>query len=417
MEHTAERLALLYRVSQAFNSSLDLATVLNTVMDEAIAVTRAERGFLMLREGDRLIFRTARGIDRQTIDEPQFQVSRGVIQRVAEEGRPLLTSDAQRDAQLHSRSSVIGLGLRAILCVPLRVKDATIGVVYLDNRIQAGIFTAEDLDLFNSIAASAAIAIENARLHLIELEQARIEREMQLARSMQQSLLPHSMPHAPGWEVGALWWPARTVAGDFYDFQGDTRRLGVTIGDVCDKGMPAALFMALSRTILRSTLGSSPSLAAAVGRANRLICADATDGMFVTMCHAQIDTLSGQVTYVNAGHLQPIFYHCSADRFEPLYSHNLALGLESEAVFSDQTLHLAEGDILLLVTDGATDITNAAGEAFGADRLREVIFSSRRLPATGMVATLETALHGFVGAAPQFVDDITLVLVKRVPLQ
>src|SRR5512135_323380 len=117
---SAERLALLYRVSQDFNSSLDLDEVLNRVIDEVITAVRAERGFLMLHDtSGQLRFRVARGIDRNTIEQPQFQVSRSVISRVAEEGRPLLTSNAQDDASLKAQHSVSILGLRAILCVPL----------------------------------------------------------------------------------------------------------------------------------------------------------------------------------------------------------------------------------------------------------------------------------------------------------
>ncbi|HEX7587295.1 MAG TPA: GAF domain-containing protein, partial [Anaerolineae bacterium] len=162
---TADRLALLYRVSQTFNLSLDLDAVLARVMDEVIAATNAERGFLMLTEANgKLVFRTARAMDRETIEAPEFQISRGLVERVAREGQPLLTSDAQNDSWLSTRPSVAGLLLRSILCVPLQSKGATIGVIYVDNRVQAGIFTQDDLDLLSALGHQAAFAIENARL-------------------------------------------------------------------------------------------------------------------------------------------------------------------------------------------------------------------------------------------------------------
>ncbi len=134
-----DRLSLLYKLSRTFSSSLDLDEVLNLVMDEVIDVMKAERGFVMLREDDgRLTFRAARGIDRETIDDPQFQVSRSVVERVAYEGQPMLTGDAQMDDWLSLRKSVISLGLRSILCVPLTVKERVSGVIYVDNRLQAG---------------------------------------------------------------------------------------------------------------------------------------------------------------------------------------------------------------------------------------------------------------------------------------
>ena len=139
-------------------------------MDEVITVTKAERGFVML-VGDQkdLVFHAARGMEHTTIQDPGFQVSRGIVDRVAREGQPMLTSDAQSDSELSLRQSVINLKLRSVLCVPLLVKGKTIGVIYVDNRLQAGIFMQDDLDLLNAIAASAAIAIENARLYQLSV--------------------------------------------------------------------------------------------------------------------------------------------------------------------------------------------------------------------------------------------------------
>src|SRR5512137_227685 len=175
IQASADRLALLYRISQDFNSSLDLNEVLNRVIDEVIAAVRAERGFLMLRDATgQLHFRVARGIDRHTIEQPQFQVSRSVIKRVAEEGRSLLTSNAQADAALKAQQSVMILGLSSILCVPLQIKGALLGVIYVDNRVQSGIFQPADLELLNAIASNAATAIENARLYQVAVKQGRL---------------------------------------------------------------------------------------------------------------------------------------------------------------------------------------------------------------------------------------------------
>ncbi len=205
----AERLALLARLAQQFNSSLDLNEVLSRVMDEVIAAVRAERGFVMLHDDDgRLLFQVARNMDQSTIDEPGFQVSRGVIERVAAEGRTLLSSDAQHDDRFSMRQSVVSLGLRSILCAPLIVRDQTTGVIYVDSRLQAGIFTPDDRELLTGIASSAAIAIENARLYQAAVEKGRLERELQMARDLQAGLLPHDVPVLPGWEFASKWQPA-----------------------------------------------------------------------------------------------------------------------------------------------------------------------------------------------------------------
>ena len=416
MQPPGDRLALLYRVSQAFNSSLELDQVLNSVMDEVIAATRAERGFIVLRDGqDGLAFRAARGIDQQTLDAPEFQVSRGVVERVISEGRPLLASNAQTDDWLAKRATIITLGLRSILCVPLQLKTAILGVIYVDNRLQAGVFSQGDLDLLAAIASSAAIDIENARLYAVAVEKGRMERELQVAHDLQASLLPRSMPVISGWDIAAMWLPAREVAGDFYDFVTAGRRLGIVIGDVCDKGMPAALFMALSRTILRASLGHGAA-AQGMEKANRLICADATNGMFVTVCYGQIDTAGGDLLCVNAGHNRPLVYQSASDNMHALERRGMALGIEPSLRFApmqaQEHAQLEAGDFVLFYTDGVTDAVSGQGEQFGAGRLREALFANRHASAASIMNALQQALRNFIGPAPQF-DDITAVLVKR----
>jgi putative nucleotidyltransferase with HDIG domain len=160
-----DRLSLLLHLSQTFNSSLDLDEVLNRVTDEVIAAVRAERGFVMLYDPEgHLVFRVARGIDQKTIEDPLFQVSRGVLERVEREGLPVLTVNAQEDERFGSRESIVSLKVRSILCVPLKNKERKLGLIYVDNRIRSGIFTQTDLDLFGAIASTAAIAIDNASL-------------------------------------------------------------------------------------------------------------------------------------------------------------------------------------------------------------------------------------------------------------
>ena len=413
-----DRLALLYRVSQTFTSSLDLDTVLNRVMDEVIGVTSAERGFVMLRDEDgSLGFRVARGMDHSLIDDPEFQISRGVVEQVAREGQPMLTSDAQRDERWNTRMSVIGLGLRSILCVPLKSKDRISGVIYVDNRLQAGIFSPGDLDLLEAIASNAAIAIENARLYQVAVEKGRMERELQMALGVQSSLLPQETPEIPGWAFEARWQPARTVSGDYYDFIPlDGGRLGLVIADVSDKGMPAAVFMALTRSTIRATVSQIPSPAEAIAEANRLICADSTDGMFVTLFYAMLDPVSGVFTYVNAGHNPPLVCRASdpgdAEHLEELRPTGMALGIVEDFPFEQRTLALQPGDSILLYTDGVPDASNEGHEQFGMDRLRRVILEQRTGPVSGTVAALEGSIAELTGGATQF-DDIAILAVKR----
>lgn len=410
-----DHLATLYRISQAFSSSLDLDEVLDRVMDEVIATTRAERGFLMLREpSGALAFRVARGMDQQGIDAPEFQVSRSVVERVAANGQPTLTSDAQTDSWLGGRTSVRILGLRAILCVPLQLKGSTIGVIYVDNRLQVGVFSPQDLELLAGMAASAAIAIENARLYAIAVDRGRLERELQMAREVQANLIPRQTPTLPGWEFAAAWRPAREVSGDFYDFVPlDGGRLGLVVADVTDKGMPAALFMANTRSVVRASIISRPTAADALTAANRLVCADSGNGMFVTLCYAEIGPESGQAIWVNAGHNPPLLYRAHGQGFSELGRHGLPLGIDGDATYGQGTVSLETGDFVVLYTDGLTEGCDSAGEEFGVARARTAVLPLAASAAGEILTGLLEAHAAFLGAtAPS--DDVTVVVLRRI---
>ena len=411
---TNERLTLLYHVSQAFNSTLELDEVLNIVMDEVIAATQAERGFVVLRESDdKLAFHAARGIDKSTIDDPQFQVSQGVIAQVAERGQPVLTSDAQHDDRFSGRESVMDLGLRSIMCAPLKVKDKELGVIYVDNRLIAGIFTQDDLDMLNAIASSAATAVENARLYQVAVEKGRMERELQMAYKVQSSLIPEGIPQVPGWDFAARWLPARVVAGDFYDFiQFDQGELGLVTADVVDKGMPAALFMVFSRSILRASVLRGGIPQDAITATNKLICADPVYGMFLTLVYCIIKPGSGDLTYINAGHNPPLFYRADQDELSELTRTGMLLGVDEAASYEQEIIRLGSGDLILLYTDGVCDAINPDQEAFGMARVRRVLLENKHRPAEDVVAALVDAIANHTQSADQY-DDITILAAKR----
>ena len=415
MDTTTSHLALLYRISQTLNSSLDLDEVLNRVMDEVIAATHAERGFLVLRRpDDNLVFQAARGLDHHRIEEPEFQVSRGIVEKVARGGQPMLTSDAQSDARLNLRQSVFDLGLRSILCVPLLLKGEVTGVIYVDNRLQAGIFTPADLELLAAIAPTAAIAIENARLYQAAIEQGRLERELQMARDVQARLMPRTTPQRAGWEFAARWQPAREVAGDYYDFIPDhpDGSVGFVIADVTDKGMPAALFMALTRSVVRASTTAAASPAEAMEQANRLICADSANGMFVTLFYGRLDPASGRLTYVNAGHNPPLLFSGGHEPPSVLARTGMAMGIFPGTRYEQRVVQLAPSDWLFLYTDGVTDALNAAGERYDDTALVEALTQRRQLGAEEILAGLDRSVCAWVGDRPPF-DDITMVLLKR----
>jgi serine phosphatase RsbU (regulator of sigma subunit) len=330
-----------------------------------------------------------------------------------------MTDDAQIDPRFNMRQSVRLLGLRSLMCVPLTIKERILGVIYVDNRIQAGLFTQADLDLLSSIGSSAAIAIENARLYQVAVEKGRLETELQMARQVQASLLPTTTPQVQGWEFVARWAPARQVAGDYYDFIAANGHMGLVVADVSDKGMPAALFMTLTRSVMRASLDRTARPAEGVERANRLLCADATDGMFVTLFFALLDPAANTLTYVNAGHNPPLFYQRGKlpgqGALSRLNRTGMALGVESEEHFEQRVCTLGPGDFLVIYTDGVTDAMDPTGADFGLRHLEDIILAHREDSAAAMALALEDALHSHTGGGALF-DDITFLIARRLPI-
>jgi sigma-B regulation protein RsbU (phosphoserine phosphatase) len=383
-------------------------------MDEVITALRAERGFIALQnDNGELEFRSARGLDKTTIEQPEFEISRGVVEEVAKSGVGVSVSDAQADDRFRTRRSVLDLKLRSILCVPLKLKDNILGVIYVDNRIFAGIFFKDELELLNAIASSAATAIENARLYELAVEKGRIERELQMAYRVQSSLIPEEIPQLSGWEFAACWHPARQVSGDFYDFiHHNNQLINLVIADVTDKGMPAALFMALTRSLVRASIDRSPTLAEGITTANRLICTDSSLSMPVTLFACELEPETGHLTYVNAGHNPPIYYSAKTGQFTNLTRTGMFVGFEEEAGYQQQLINLAPGDFIVCFTDGVLDAINKDGEAYEMERLQKVINENLSASAEELKTAIETSVHQFIGDTLPY-DDLTMLIIKH----
>ncbi len=406
-------LATLYEITRTLNSSLDLDEVLHNIMDRVIEVTGAERGFLMLCDDqqEELDFQVARGIDRSDLTSPAFQVSTTIIREVKQSRKPLLTDNAQYDERFRRGESIMVLGLRSILCVPILVKERLIGLVYVDNRLHAGLFNEDHRDLLAAFASQAGIAIENARLYHVAVEKGRMEKELQLARDIQRGLLPRELPVLPGYEIAADWRSAREVAGDFYDcFELDGGKLGLVVADVSDKGAPAALFMAVARSLIRGTALTAATPEEALQRANLTILTDTRSGMFVTVYYAIIEP-GGKLTGVNAGHNRPLVYRARSGEHEFLPRGGRPLGWFEALPVHAVPIQLEPGDILVFYTDGLTEAENVRREPYGDNRLVETVRGAATRPAGGVMEAITHSVKAFMGVAPPF-DDMTVVVLR-----
>jgi sigma-B regulation protein RsbU (phosphoserine phosphatase) len=243
----------------------------------------------------------------------------------------------------------------------------------------------------------------------------RFEEELALAGQIQASFLPDDLPQVPGWQLTAMLKPARETSGDFYDLIPlSNGRLAIVIADVADKGAGAALYMALSWTLIRTYAAEYPTQPELVlGAANRRIMMDTRTSMFVTVFYGILDPVVGTFMYSNAGHAPPYLLSAqSGGAIQTLRRTGLPLGILEEVTWEQRTVQIASGDALVLYSDGVTDAEDGKGMFFGHDRLLEILGANRGRSALDVQDALMAEVHRFVGDAPQF-DDLTLMVVVR----
>jgi sigma-B regulation protein RsbU (phosphoserine phosphatase) len=329
-------------------------------------------------------------------------------------------SPPSSDGQTRHREGEQG----SLLALPLVVRNEVVGMMGVDYAASVRRFGERWMSILSGIANQAALAVESSRLLEEAAEQVRMKQELEVARRIQSSFLPDRYPDIPGWELAALWRAAREVGGDFYDFfpiQGGSVQstaeegaMGVVIADVCGKGVPAALFMALSRTLVRTMAISGRSPSHAIAQANDLILADARSGLFVTLFYVILQPNSGDISYVNAGHMPPILIRSADGSAEELRTRGMAMAVLPGIEFEQKTSRLELGDMLILYTDGVVEASTVEGAMFGRQRLMETVQAHRALSPAEMVRVIDETLTEFVGEAPQF-DDLTLVIARRTP--
>jgi len=303
--------------------------------------------------------------------------------------------------------------IQAALAVPLVSKGELLGVLLVAYTEGPRRFTARRISIIEGIAYQTAIAIDNARLYDASLDQERTAQELRVAREIQISFLPASCPVRRGWEFAADWYAARGVGGGFYDFIPLGRdHLGLVIADVSDKGVPAAMFMSMSRTLVRASALTSRSPARTLERVNELIMTDPRSGMFVTLFYAILNWRTGQLVYCSAGHNPPVLWRHNESVAVPLTTKGIALGVIDDVKLEEQKTLMQPGDVLVLYTDGVTEPINDKEEEFGEERLVQTIATASGSSCHDIVQRVRTAVCDFVGEPPQF-DDYTLVGVKR----
>lgn len=305
-------------------------------------------------------------------------------------------------------------GEHLLIGFPLVIRNDFYGVMLVEEDADARRFRPKRVEIINSIAQQLVLSIQNEHLQLEMVVRERLEHEIELARQIQKTFLPEHLPEIPGWDLAATWLTARQVGGDFYDvIELPGGRLGILIADVSDKGMPAALFMALTRTLIRAVVYDTPSPADVLRRVNALIIPDNRQSMFVTAVYGVLSIENGEFTYANAGHNPPVRVGQAGKLLEFLTPSGPALGILDDFLICERTVSLGLGDLLLLYTDGLTEAFSPEDEIFGDRRLQDVLINLEAPTAREVLRVIESSVNQFMGGLPP-ADDLTMLAMKRI---
>ncbi|MBP1634507.1 MAG: serine phosphatase [Acidobacteria bacterium] len=415
------QVATLLEGLRALGSARVLDEVLAMVIDAALEMSGAERGFIMLADASgRLEFKLARARGRVTLPGKTFETSRKIPEAVFREGEFRMVADLLDGDLPAAHTGTVALGIRHVFCIPLKLvrladiqeasfEERRIGVLYLDSRERGSLVSGAVRSGIETLATEAAVAIENARLYREAVEKARMEQELHIAAEIQQALLPPPSWSTEYFEAEGRTLPCRSIGGDFFDYlRCADGAAGFALADVSGKGAPAALLTAMIQGVLTAQAAFAGGPAAVLARVNEVLLQRALGSRFVTVFLAALAP-DGALTYCNAGHNPPFLVGSGTVR--RLETGGLICGLFAAATYEEETLRLHPGDTLVAFSDGVSEAANAAGEEFGDHRILDSIQRSVDRGPSGVLECLLESLRAFSAGTLQG-DDITAVAVR-----
>ncbi len=413
LKSRVDDLSSLIHVTNIISSTLDLDELLGLVMEKAQEVMRAEASsiFLVNEEANALECEVALGSHGDKLRKViRLAKGQGVAGWVWEQGKSLIVPDVSNDPRFYSNvDQQSGFRTKSILAVPLENKERIIGVAEVINRADGGEFTEYDLNLFTTFCRQVALAIENARVHQMELEQERLRQQLESAKEIQQSFMPQKLPQGENgiFDIAARNLPAISVGGDLYDvLMVDDRHVGILIGDVSGKGIPAALYMARLMSDFRFYVQKYRQPKVLLEKLNDMLVDRSRHGMFVTLQFAIVDIWTGKLVHGDAGHL-PLIRLRNGEAIPMPLASGPPLGIMKKMPYGDNDLLLAPGDILLFYTDGVIEAKSKDNKEFSMDRLLALL-NRHWASAIQVVEECLRQVYLFTKSSPQN-DDITLV--------
>jgi len=410
------KLAALLEISNNLAQTLSLVDILPKLLDSLFKIfTQADRGFVVMRTKPDGPLVPVAVKSRRPGDEERMRISRTIVEEAMKAKKAFLSADAASDERFGMAQSIADFSIRSLVCAPMISFDGEpIGVIQIDTLNQRARFTDEDLEVLASVASQAAVAIDNAKMHEQVVTQRALQRDMELARQMQRTLLPSKPPQVPGYFFFDYYQAARQVGGDYFDYVPlPGGRYAVIVGDVAGKGVPAALMMARLSADVRFSLASEPDPAKAIQQINEGFAHHDWSDRFVTMIAAVLNPKSGELIMINAGHMAPLLRRRGGTVEEiGEDAAGLPLGVATGYEYQAYRHVLEPGDVVTMFTDGFSEAMNGERELYGLQRLKDQISA----PAGNMAdfgRQILDDVRDFVNGVDQS-DDMCLVCFGRV---
>jgi len=411
LEDSLTRSLNLHRASRFLVSTLALPEMLDQIVRLASATLDEHACSLRLLDASRgkLVIAAVHNLSKGHLGTDEIDVARSLIDREALAGRSMSVYDVSSDPRVTHPREMSAEGIASLLCVPLRVKEESIGVLRAYSRERRE-FSRTDIRIFEALGNQAASAIENARLFAAAKEGERQKHELDFAARIQQGLLPQAMPRKEGYEFAALAVPHEQVGGDFHDFvEIPNDHIGLVIADGAGKGVPAALLMASAHAALEVQIETTFRTKDIVSRLNQFLCKRIQTGSFVTLFYGALNLRERLLTYTVAGHPPPLVVR-DGDVIE-LPGEGLVLGVSTDATYAEHQFRLKRGDTLVLYTDGVIEALGPEGNVFGEDRLREAVRENTGLGAQALAEAVHSRVVEYT-AGKKLSDDFTITVTK-----
>lgn len=406
---------LVQRLAMELIEDRPIAELFDLIADRIMDVLKPSRVALaLLKEGGGIALDVVKLRRRDDSESTELKISTTLLHEVINDRKVLSFEGDEQNQKLAMAESIMGQSIRSAVCAPLLGANTVLGVLYIDYRVSLRVITEADLKLVAQVARIAAMKLESTRLRESALEQERMEGSLRLARDIQMRMIPRDIPRSsPGalFEMGAAIRPAKHVGGDFYDFHLAGTDLYFCIADVAGKGVPAALMMAVTRTLFRSLIMTGASPGDIVSAVNRQLCSEADPSMFVTAFCAVLDLTTGVLRFANAGHNRPLLIAVDGAVSELTVRSGLALGALAKFTYVEEQATLQRGEMIYLYTDGISEATNPDDEMFSEDRLKELLHEQSREDAHHIAAVTVEAVENFARGAPQS-DDLTILCIR-----